>query len=111
MRSENFSMDVRKLQQFLAVSRSGSITAAARRLNIAQPALSHAIQALEDDLGAPLLVRHARGIILTEIGEVVAVQAEIISRELQRTRDIVAQRLASPSGRVRLGQPNMLTGG
>ena len=40
-----------------------------------------------------------------------AVQAEIISRELQRTRDIVAQRLASPSGRVRLGQPTMLTGG
>src|SRR5215467_3928746 len=93
-------MDARKLQQFLVVCRAGSITGAAKRLNIAQPALSHAIQALERELGVPLLVRHARGIALTEFGEVVAAQAEIVGQELQRTRRLVAERVESPSGRI-----------
>jgi LysR family transcriptional regulator, nitrogen assimilation regulatory protein len=104
-------MDARKLQQFLAVCRCGSITGAAKRLNIAQPALSHAIQALEQDLGVPLLVRHARGIALTEFGEVVAGQAEIVSMELQRTRALIKERIASPAGRIRIGQPSVLAGG
>lgn len=104
-------MDARKLHQFLVVCRCGSITGAAKRLNIAQPALSHAIQTLEEDLGVPLLVRHARGIVLTEFGEVVAAQAEIVSRELQRTRAMISDRIASPSGRIRIGQPAVLAGG
>jgi DNA-binding transcriptional LysR family regulator len=104
-------MDARKLQQFLVVCRSGSITGAAKRLNIAQPALSHAIQTLEEELGVPLLVRHPRGIALTEFGEVVAAQAEIVGHELQRIRALIAERVSSPSGRMRIGQPSVLAGG
>lgn len=63
-------MDFRRghLQYFVAVAEEGSITRAAARLHVSQPALSQAISLLESDLGLKLLERHARGVRLTAHG-------------------------------------------
>jgi DNA-binding transcriptional LysR family regulator len=58
-----------QLRYFVTVAEEGQITRAARRLNVAQPALSHAIAQLESELGLALLQRHPRGVTLTAAGE------------------------------------------
>jgi DNA-binding transcriptional LysR family regulator len=64
-----------QLLYFVTVADAGQITRAARRLHLAQPALSRAISQLESDLGFKLLERHARGVTLTPAGEVFLVKA------------------------------------
>ena len=56
------------LRYFLAVARHGSMRMAAEELNVAQSAISRRIQTLEEELGAQLLVRTSRGVLLSEIG-------------------------------------------
>lgn len=58
----------RQLRYLIAVAEDGNLTAAARRLNVAQPALSQAIRQLETELGIKLLDRHNRGASLTQEG-------------------------------------------
>jgi LysR family nitrogen assimilation transcriptional regulator len=69
-------LDLKDLKALLVVGRDGSITGAARTLNISQPDLSRLLQRLEDKLGQPLLVRHARGVRLTPAGAILAESAE-----------------------------------
>jgi len=56
------------IQSFLAVAETGSLSAAARRLDRSQPTLGRQIQALEAELGVSLFDRHARGLKLSEVG-------------------------------------------
>src|SRR5438128_1244245 len=56
------------MQAFVQVVDSGSFSAAARRLNVGQPALSKSVAQLEDRLGVKLLVRSTRGLTPTEAG-------------------------------------------
>ncbi|MCR8826521.1 LysR family transcriptional regulator [Pseudosulfitobacter koreensis] len=62
-------MDWDKLRIFHAVADAGSLTHAGDRLNLSQSAVSRQIRGLEESLGATLFHRHARGLILTEQGE------------------------------------------
>ena len=62
-------MNLEHLTSFLAVASTGSLTAAARTLFITQPAISHHIKGLEDQLGIQLFVRHKKGMMLTAEGE------------------------------------------
>jgi DNA-binding transcriptional LysR family regulator len=64
-----------QLHYFVTVSEEGQITRAARRLHLAQPALSQAIAHLESELGIDLFVRHPRGVTLTRAGEAFLVKA------------------------------------
>src|SRR4051812_19645601 len=57
------------LEYFVAVAEEGQVTSAARRLGVAQPAVSQAIAQLESETGLSLLERHARGVKLTPAGE------------------------------------------
>jgi DNA-binding transcriptional LysR family regulator len=57
------------LEYFVAVAEEGQVTSAARRLGVAQPALSQAIAQLESETGLKLFERHARGVRLTPAGE------------------------------------------
>jgi DNA-binding transcriptional LysR family regulator len=57
------------LEYFVAVAEEGQVTSAARRLGVAQPAVSQAIAQLESETGLQLLERHARGVRLTAAGE------------------------------------------
>ena len=61
-------MGLRHLRYFAAVAELRNVTQAARRLHVAQPALSRQIQDLEEELGVKLLERSTRGIKLTEAG-------------------------------------------
>ncbi len=63
-------MELRQLQMFLAAAEEGSITGAARRMHLTQPALSRQIKALEEELEAELFVRGAHSVSLTPAGEV-----------------------------------------
>ena len=62
-------MDLRQLRYFQAIAETGSISAASHRLNVAQPSLSLHLRNMEEHLGTKLLLRGARGVQLTEAGE------------------------------------------
>lgn len=80
-------MQLRQIRAFLAVREAGSLRAAARRIGISQPAISKALAALEQDLGAELFIRTSRGVRLTEAGRLFAVRASVVQSELARVRD------------------------
>ena len=61
-------MDFRHLRYFVAIVEEGTFTRAARKLFVAQPALTKQIHDLEAEIGSPLLVRGARGVSLTPAG-------------------------------------------
>ena len=61
-------MKFRQLEVLAQVIDAGSLTAAARCCNLSQPAISQQIQALEDEIGEPLLIRRARGVEPTAAG-------------------------------------------
>ncbi|MFB9949047.1 LysR family transcriptional regulator [Rhizobium puerariae] len=71
-------LDLRRLRYLVAIAECGSMSAAARRLGIAQPALSHHITELERLVGFPVLHRLARGVQTTEKGEVLLSHARAI---------------------------------
>lgn len=94
-------MTPRQLRYFLAIVREGSVTAAARSLHIAQPALSQHLRTLETDLGVVLLERHARGVRPTEAGLRLARHALALQRHLDRIdADLRAAPRDTPTGRV-----------
>ena len=71
----------RHLRQFLALVDTGSFTAAANQLHVAQPTLSAGIAELERALGTPVIVRERRALRLTEAGNRLLIHARAIERE------------------------------
>ncbi|XDA97912.1 LysR family transcriptional regulator [Sulfitobacter sp. LCG007] len=98
-------MDFRQLRNFVQVVELSSITAAAERLNIAQPALSRQVKALEDELSVSLLRRHGRGVMPTEEGIRLARRAKIILEDLDDMAGEISGNRAPLSGTVTLGLP------
>lgn len=82
-------MDLRQLRHFVAVARHGHFTRAAAASFISQPALSQQIQALEQELGAPLFDRLGRRVELTTAGRVLMDYAERILREVESAQAAV----------------------
>ncbi|HEY0718545.1 MAG TPA: LysR family transcriptional regulator, partial [Streptosporangiaceae bacterium] len=74
-------LDVTRLRVLVAVARHGSVTAAARELNYAQPSVSHHLARLEAETGVRLIQRAGRGIRLTDAGRLLADRgAEVLGR-------------------------------
>lgn len=69
-------MEIRTLRYFLAVAREENMTRAAAYLHVTQPTLSKQVQALEDELGKKLFIRHSFRIELTEEGMLLRKRAE-----------------------------------
>ena len=96
-------MDVhlRELRALVAVAEEQSITRAAQRLFLAQPALSRRLQALERQVGVPLLTRLPRGVALTEAGRALLGPAREAVTAWERGRAAVLA--AIPAGRLVVG--------
>src|SRR5258708_15125159 len=95
-------LDVTRLRVLVAVATHGSVTAAARAMNYAQPSISHHIARLEAETGTKLLERVGRGIRLTEAGRLLAERAEEIIGRLDAAEAELAAQVGLREGRVRL---------
>jgi LysR family hca operon transcriptional activator len=90
-------MELRHLRYFVAVADAGSLTVAARRmLHTSQPSLSRQIRDLEDEVGAQLLTRRARGIELTPAGRAFLDHARSVLSQVEAATE-AARRVAHPA--------------
>ena len=95
-------MDWDKLRIFHAVADAGSFTHAGHELSLSQSAVSRQISALEDGLNVPLFHRHARGLILTEQGEVLYRTAHEVFTKLSAAQTRLMDSKEKPSGELRI---------
>ncbi len=95
-------MDWDKLKIFHAVAKAGSLTGAAKTLNLSQSVISRHISNLEESLGVSLFNRHARGLILTEQGEILFETATDISQKLLRTEERLHDTQNLPEGSLKV---------
>lgn len=91
-------LDLKRLRYFRAIAEHGSLSAAARVLNLAQPALSHHVSELESGLGLKLLERRHDGVALTEAGQMLLHHAVDIATRVDLAEAELA-RLARGAGR------------
>jgi LysR family hca operon transcriptional activator len=89
-------MELRHIRYFVAVAEAGSLTVAAeRKLHTSQPSLSRQIRDLEDEVGAQLLMRTARGIELTPAGRAFLDHARSVLSQVEAATE-AARRVAHP---------------
>ena len=94
-------MDWDRVRVFHAVAQAGSFTRAAERLGLSQSAISRQIGALEEDLGTPLFHRHARGLVLTEQGEILLHTANEVAKRMASVQTALGESRDSPAGHLR----------
>ncbi len=102
--SQIFNWDL--LQSFLAVARTGRLTAAARRLGVDHSTLSRRLAVLEEALGANLFNRALSGYSLTPQGEDLLARAEAMESTALAIQSDVGQGRSQVSGTVRIGTPD-----
>jgi DNA-binding transcriptional LysR family regulator len=95
-------MDWDKLRVFHAVAEAGSFTHAGEALNLSQSAVSRQISALEESLSVPLFHRHARGLILTEQGELLHRTAREVFSKLAMTEAMLSESKDRPKGPLKV---------
>jgi DNA-binding transcriptional LysR family regulator len=95
-------MDWDKLRIFHAVAEAGSFTHAGDLLNLSQSAVSRQISALEESLKVPLFHRHARGLILTEQGELLHRTAHDVFMKLEAARAKLTDSREKPHGELKV---------
>ncbi|WP_404402863.1 LysR family transcriptional regulator [Pelagibacterium halotolerans] len=91
-------LDWDKLRIFHVAAESGSFTHSAEKLGMSQSAVSRQISALEEDLGLKLFIRHARGLVLTEVGEQLFRTAHRMAWELQSVQAQMTESQDVPTG-------------
>src|SRR5437879_13814210 len=96
------SMDWDKLKVFHAAAEAGSFTHAGEQLGLSQSAVSRQVSALEQELGVSLFHRHARGLILTEQGELLHHTAHDVFMKLEAARAKLTDRRERPNGGLRV---------
>lgn len=95
-------MDWDRLRVFLAVNEAGSFTRAGRTLGLSQSAVSRQMIALEEELGASLFHRHARGLVLTEPGEDFHHAVRDMAEKLALARARINEGRERPEGPLRI---------
>ena len=98
-------MNLKQLEYFVHVAELGSFSKAALVLDIAQPALSRQVRALETDLRETLLLRNGRGVVLTEAGRRLFDHGVSILQAVAQARDDMGASRDEPVGRVTIGLP------
>ena len=100
--TRNNSMDWDKLKVFHAAAEAGSFTHAGERLGLSQSAVSRQVSALEAELSVSLFHRHARGLILTEQGEILYRTAHEVLMKLESVKVQLTETTEKPSGKLRI---------
>jgi DNA-binding transcriptional LysR family regulator len=98
-------MELSQLRTLIHVAELGSLSKAADRLHIAQPALSRQVRMLEEELGFALFVRHGRGMVITEQGRDVLKHAVRVLAELDEIRATATDIGAPLTGQIAIGLP------
>jgi len=101
-RSRYGILDWDKLRVFHAVAEAGSFTHAGEELNLSQSAVSRQVSALEEELQVPLFHRHARGLALTEQGQLLYRTAHDVFAKLALTQAMLQDSKSKPSGELRV---------
>ncbi|MEM6915031.1 MAG: LysR substrate-binding domain-containing protein [Verrucomicrobiota bacterium] len=96
-------MEFHQLRYFIATAEELSVTAAAKRLYISQPALSRQIQALEEELGVALFDRIKKRMHLTEAGRFFLVRARQILCDAETSVQLVQENFGKAKRSIRLG--------
>jgi LysR family transcriptional regulator, nitrogen assimilation regulatory protein len=104
-------MELRDLRSLIGIAETGSLSAAARKLHLTQPALSASLRRLEDELNVKLVRRHSRGVVVTEEGKYVLQKAYGIVHDVAEVVSVVQNMAEEPVGSVRLGLPTNVAGG
>jgi DNA-binding transcriptional LysR family regulator len=95
-------MDWDKLRIFHAAAEAGSFTHAGDTLKMSQSAVSRQVGALERELNTPLFHRHARGLVLTEQGELLYRTSQEVFMKLASVETLLSDSRSKPSGDLRL---------
>lgn len=103
-------MNLKQLRYFLVVAEEKQITAAAKRLYIAQPPLSYQLKQLEKELGAQLFKRTAHGIELTDAGQIFQSYANEIISLAQNAENQVHKTISGELGKIAIGMASSSTG-
>jgi len=98
-------MELSQLRTLIHVAELGSLSKAAERLGIAQPALSRQIRMLEEELAVRLFARHGRGMILTDKGREILEHATRVMVELEEIRAAASDLDTPLRGRIGIGFP------
>jgi DNA-binding transcriptional LysR family regulator len=96
------SLDWDKLRVFHAAAEAGSFTHSGEKLGLSQSAVSRQVSALEHELNAPLFHRHARGLILTEPGELLFRTTQEVFAKLESTRARLTDSRERPNGDLKI---------
>lgn len=99
-RKEFLIVNFKRLSHFVAVAESKTLSSAAEKLHVVQPAISQSIKKLEEELGAQLFTRSRKGMKLTSEGEVFIKYAHGILDQYNRAKESVANLDKTLSGRV-----------
>lgn len=95
-------LDWDKLRIFHAAADAGSFTHAGEALNLSQSAVSRQVSSLEEDIGTALFNRHARGLVLTEQGEMLYRTVHDVFMKLENVRARLSESKDTPSGLLRV---------
>ena len=102
-------MDIRQLRYFIAIAEEGSLSAAAQRVNVAQPSLSQHVIALERALNVQLLDRSPKGVSLTQSGQLLLTHARSIVAALDLATQEVRQSGTEAVGDISFGLPSSVS--
>jgi DNA-binding transcriptional LysR family regulator len=98
-------VELREMRAFVVVVEEGSLSAAARKLHVSQPALSQTMTALERQLGLQLVVRSSTGVRATEAGMTLLTEARAVLARHDQALAALARHSAAGDSVLRLGIP------
>ena len=104
-------MDLRHIDHFLAIVEGGSVALAAEQVGLTQQALSKSLLRLEEQVGAPLFERTAKGMIPTPFGRALIDQARAVQAEGRALTHLAKRTLNAQQGRLVIGLSPVIEGG
>src|SRR3712207_6260124 len=96
-------LDYQHLAILREVDRSGSVTAAAERLNVSQSALSHMMRKVEERYGVKLWVKQGRGLRFTQAGAYLLALAQRVLPQMEHAGRVLIDFAEGPRGVLRIG--------